>query len=443
MKWNPAMKSKMVFLGIILILLGAITTYFHDYTIESQPTINFKEVGNQWSLVKEFTENETSKNTVIGLDFRYANDWTLPMFEFEPVELPPGSNQTYKDVKFLDVNLTSPIGNYTAFRFFLILYQSMMVVFPDYIQVLNQNGGIKVDEGYPKAETQKGETIYYLGKVEHAGVYNITLSLDYMIEDEKVVGPASMKFDWFIVKDSLGKSLFADYFSDADETNSTWRIRTPNNSNLTNPWTAANGIYNYYSSTSDYEGVQTTYVGNSTWNDYTIEVNASYVSGAYGPNIIARLNETSGERYAFGVYPNKDAEGPNKVRLLKFKGWNRSPTILAEAQVTTDTKWHILKIELNGPNIKCYYDGSMVINVSDSSYSSGLAGLETTVRFSLPWQHSPSPPPTIKIYSITSEIFHPYSSFLYAGPAIAIAGTVVTIRGYLSERSKKRRLRKK
>jgi len=440
------MKSKTVFLGLglTLILLGVIFTFFHDYTIESQPTLDFKEAEETWSLVREFTENETSKNTIIGLDFRYANDWTLPMFEFEPVELPPGSNKTYKDVKFLDVKLTNPIGNYTAFRLFLISYQSMMTVFPDYIQVLNQNGGIKVDKDYPKADIQQGETIYYLGKVEHAGVYNITLSLDYTIEDEKVAGPANMKFDWFDVKDTLGNVLFTDDFNDAIKTNSTWRIRTPNNSTLTNPWTVANGIYNYYSSTSDYEGVQTSYVGDSAWSDYTIEVNASYVSGAYGPHIVARLNETSGERYAFGVYPNKDApEGSNKVRLLKFNGWNRSPTILAEAPMTTDTRWHILKIELSGPNIKCYYDGLMVINVSDSSYSRGLAGLETTVRFSLPWNHSPSPPPWIRIYSITTEISHPYSIFLYVGPAIAITGTVATITGYLSGRSKKRRLGKK
>lgn len=436
------MKSKIVFLGLILILLGAIITSFRDYTIESQPTPDFTEAEEQWSLIREFTENETSKETTMSLDFRPGSDWVLDMFEFEPVELPPGSNETYSDVKFLDVNVTNPMGNYTVFRFFLILYQSMMTVFPDYIEVLNQTGGIRVDEGYPKADTQQDETMYHLGKVEHPGVYNITLSMDYTIFDQKVVGPASMKFDRFTVKDPLGKPLFADDFGDATKTTSTWRIRTPN-SNLTSPWTAANGIYSYYSSTSDYEGVQTSYVGNSTWNDYTIEANASYVGGAYGPHVIARLNETSGERYAFGVYPNKDAEGPNKVRLLKFKGWNRNPTILAEAQVTTDNKWHILSVDLNGPNIRCYYDGLMVINVSDSSYSSGLAGLETTVRFSLPWNHPPSPPPMIRIYSITSEVFHPYSGFLYAGPAIAIAGTAVTITGFWSGRSKAQRLRRK
>jgi len=247
------------------------------------------------------------------------------------------------------------------------------------------------------------------------------------------------------VKDSLGNSLFSDDFSDANKTTSTWRIRMPGNlslEDLASPWTAANGVYSYYSSTNQYEGVQTSYIGNSTWNDYKIEANTSYVSGAYGPHIVTRLNETSGERYAFGVYPNEDAEGPNKAKLLKFDGWNQRATTLAEVQVPTDSQWHTLIMDMNGPNIKCYYDGAVVINVNDSSYSTGLAGLETTVTISLPWRHPPSPPALVYIYSVTSDVFHPYSGFLYAGAAIAVAGICVTAAGLWSGRRKTRRLRK-
>ena len=441
------MKLKIVALGLSLILLGFIVTALRDYTIESEPTIDFAELENKWSLTREFTENEASKEANISFDFRPGADWVLDMFEVEPVELPPVNGTFYNDVKFLDVNVTSPMGNYTMFRFFLVLDQTsnLMTVFPDYIEVLKQTGGIRVDEGYPRAEILQDATMYDLGKVEHAGLYSITLSMDYPILDQMIMGPTRMKFDWVNVTDSLGNRLFADDFSDANKTTSTWRLRMPVNSSLedlASPWTVADGIYSYYSSTNQYEGVQTSYVGNSTWSDYKIETNTSYIGGAYGPHIVARLNETSGERYAFGVYPNGDIEGPNKAKLLKFDGWNRRPTTLAEAQVLTDTQWHTLSMDLTGPSIRCYYDGALVVNVNDSSISSGLAGLETTVMISRPWRHLPSPPADVIVYSVSSDVSHPYSGLLYAGASIAVTGTCVTAAGLWIGRKKTRRLRK-
>lgn len=428
------MKKAFLVFGAILLLLGLVLLFAHRIPVELSETTH-ETVENQWSLSKTI-----SVPTNISLSFRPSSEWSIPAFE-EPIELPPGSGDWYNsNVKELQVNITNPQGNSTAIGIYLVCdpYGATPVtMFPNYFAVLSQDGGITIDAGYPKAGYLQGENVVHLGRVSEKGVYTVTLVLPYELQDMEVVGSTDMRYDYVSVKDNNDNTLFGDEFSNSTQTTAQWVVRnSPSDGNSETLWSVSDGQYKYYSSGVD--GMQISYAGDQTWTDYTVEANATYRAGMYGPNIMARLNVTNGSRYSFGVYPDARAGGPNKAVLLKFRDWSRPPTQLGEAVVTTDTNWHNLKMKLNGGSIKCYYDGIEVINAVDYNYTSGLIGLQTDAKTTWPWQHSPAPPEVLSLYETVSNPTYPYSQLLYAGSATMIVGALVTGEGI--RRSKRRKI---
>lgn len=416
------MKKAFLVSGAILLLLGLVLLFAQRIPVESTETTH-ETVEDQWSLSKTI-----SVPTNISLSFRPSSEWAIPAFE-EPIELPPGSgNWYYTNVKELQVNITNPQGNSTAFGIYLVCdpYGATPVtMFPNYSAVLSQDGGITVDAGYPKVGYLEGENVVHLGRVSEKGVYTVALVLPYELQDYEVVGSTDTRHDYVNVKDSGDNTLFEDEFN---LTTDHWVVRNSTSDVDSGAlWSVSDGQYKYYS--SDVDGIQISYAGDQTWTDYTVEANATYRAGMYGPSITARLNATSGSRYSFGLYPDARAGGPNKARLLKFQDWSRPPIQLGEAAVTTDTNWHNLKMRLNGGSIKCYYDGIEVINVVDYNYTSGLVGLQTDAKSAWPWPHSPAPPLVISLYETVSNSTYPYSQLLYPGLATIVVGAVVTGEG--------------
>jgi hypothetical protein len=160
-------------------------------------------------------------------------------------------------------------------------------------------------------------------------------------------------------------TLYTDQFDNPTYTQNRWTTTA-------GTWTVSSGIYSVTSATNQYS---LTYTGNSTWTNYTIETKGRATSGSYSAQISARLNPTTGARYALWLYPST-AGGPNMARLAKFTSWtNWSP--IGEASIITDNNWHLLRMELNGNNIKCYYDNTLIINAVDSSLTSGPVTFET------------------------------------------------------------------
>lgn len=160
--------------------------------------------------------------------------------------------------------------------------------------------------------------------------------------------------------------LFSDDFTDASWTSSHWTIRSGS-------WTVGSGYYNMAGQAGQ---LLETGSGDQTWTNYNVETRVRYISGQYTGELSARLNPTAGSRYSLVLYPNLD--GPNKAMLVKFSSWqDLSGTILGQTTVTTDTNWHTLRMELNGGNIKGYYDGVQIFNVNDNSYTSGKVSLES------------------------------------------------------------------
>ena len=160
-------------------------------------------------------------------------------------------------------------------------------------------------------------------------------------------------------------TLFADDFNNSTWTQSHWTTQA-------GTWTATNDTYNVAGESGQYA---IAYAGNSSWTNYTVESKVKGISGLYSAQIGARLNPSTGARYALWIYPSS-AGGPNIIRLAKFTSWtNWSP--INQASIVTDNNWHVLRMELNGSSIKCYYDGNLVINVADSSFTTGPVTLET------------------------------------------------------------------
>ena len=161
-------------------------------------------------------------------------------------------------------------------------------------------------------------------------------------------------------------TLFSDDFSNASWTNSHWTV-------LSGSWTVNNGYYNMV-------GVPQqpiyTYASDSSWSDFAVETKVQYISGDYTGELNARVNPSTGSRYSLLVCPNLG--GPDKVLLIKFSSWqDTAGTLLGQATVTTDTNWHIVRMELSGNTIKAYNDGRLVFDVIDNSYSSGTVGFES------------------------------------------------------------------
>jgi hypothetical protein len=430
------MKKALLAVGMILLLTGIILLSATKTSYESVETTH-EIIRNQevWSMSKTI-----SVPTNISLSFRPDSDWSIPAFE-EPWELPPGSNQTYNNVKQLEVNITNPQGNFTTLGIYLVCDLSSstpVTIFPDYFSILDQSGGITVDSGYPKVGYLEEENVVHLGKTHDSGLHVVTLVLPYELQDEEVVKPTGMQYDWVNVTDNGDNIPFSDEFNDYNWTSEHW---TGLDSGIGEYWNVSDGHYTYYSSGE--EGVETTYVENRSWTDCTIETSAAFGSGVYGPRITARFNATSGERYSFGVYPDARAGGPNKVRLWKFLSWSRPPIQLAEAEVVTDTNWHILKMTLNGSSIECYYDNVLVIDVEDHDFTSGLVGLEAHAKASLLDQRPPSPPIAIALYETVSNTIYPYSQLLYIGLATTIVGVAVVVGSIIPRHRRKADFRKR
>jgi hypothetical protein len=160
--------------------------------------------------------------------------------------------------------------------------------------------------------------------------------------------------------------LFSDDFSNSSWTSSHWTVRS-------GTWTVSNGYYNMAGSSGT---VLVTYAGNSSWTNYVAEARTRFVSGEYTGDLSARVNPSTGSRYSFIICPAED--GPNKAMLVKFSSWqDQTGTLLGQTTLTTDTNWHTVKMELNGTQIKCYYDGSLKFSISDGSFSSGLINFES------------------------------------------------------------------
>lgn len=163
-------------------------------------------------------------------------------------------------------------------------------------------------------------------------------------------------------------TLFTDDFSSASLTSSAWTVRTGN-------WTVNDGYYRVVGTEGELASAFT-YTGDN-WFNVNVETRTQYIKGDFSGELSARLDPNVGSRYSFILYPSS-VNGPNHAALVKFSSWADTIGIfLDQGTISTDTNWHTIRMELEGSNIRCYYDGTLLFDVSDSSFTNGRVALES------------------------------------------------------------------
>jgi hypothetical protein len=140
-------------------------------------------------------------------------------------------------------------------------------------------------------------------------------------------------------------------------------------------WTVSGGVMQGTGSANQYSYA---YV-NATpqWTDYAVQGRIQLPAGSFGGGLGGRVNPTTGAHYGAWVYPSGSPGGSNMLKLWKFRGWTDiggGPyTGVPMQQVSlpaVGTGWHTLQMTFIGSRILVYYDGTLMIDVTDNNYDS-------------------------------------------------------------------------
>jgi hypothetical protein len=118
--------------------------------------------------------------------------------------------------------------------------------------------------------------------------------------------------------------------------------------------------------------------GDPLWTSYTVAARVRPLSLAESAGIVFRYH-TNHHYYAFTISGGKRArlalKSPfeNKFRTVEWKE-------LGTAEISYDVKqYHELKVENDGPKIRAYFDGKLIIEASDTEILNGRAGLTANI----------------------------------------------------------------
>jgi hypothetical protein len=105
-----------------------------------------------------------------------------------------------------------------------------------------------------------------------------------------------------------------------------------------------------------------------------VQAHVQYPSGAFGGGLVGRLNPSTGTRYTAWVYP-----GTSVLNLLEWSDWDSWASLTSAAIPAVGEGWHDVEMDFSGNRIRVYWDGGLLIDVTDSSspYLSGGIGFDT------------------------------------------------------------------
>ncbi|HEY6348997.1 MAG TPA: family 16 glycoside hydrolase [Candidatus Angelobacter sp.] len=164
----------------------------------------------------------------------------------------------------------------------------------------------------------------------------------------------------------VGTLLLNDNFSEGN--NSNWLISPLGHGA---DWSVANGFYSY-----DGAGATQTYTGSQSWTDYSFSADFQLSSTNNWPGgIRTRLNLSTGGGYAIWFYP-----GSGFIRLYSVGQWSIDAgfSTLAQASMNFDTNVHNIRIDSQGTTVKVFYDNALIIQVTDSRFTSGGVALDVS-----------------------------------------------------------------
>ena len=165
----------------------------------------------------------------------------------------------------------------------------------------------------------------------------------------------------------VGDLLFADDFSSGNANN--WFISPLG---LAANWSVVNGAYVYNGG-----GHTQSYTGNPAWTDYSFSTDIKLASTSNFPGgFRARVNLNTGGGYGVWLYP-----GNGLIKLFSIGQWNidgGSLSLVAQAPYAFDTNVHNYRIDLQGSDIRVFVDNVQVIQVTDTTFTSGVIALDVS-----------------------------------------------------------------
>ncbi len=111
----------------------------------------------------------------------------------------------------------------------------------------------------------------------------------------------------------------------------------------------------------------------TAWTDYSVQAQVQFPSGAVGGGLAGRLNPTTGARYTVWVYPDTSL-----LRLIEWSDWDSWSQIAEVSIPLVGNTWHTAKLDFSGSRIRVYWDGGLLIDAVDSTYTSGGISLDTS-----------------------------------------------------------------
>ncbi|MGH9844345.1 MAG: hypothetical protein ACREEM_36950 [Blastocatellia bacterium] len=118
--------------------------------------------------------------------------------------------------------------------------------------------------------------------------------------------------------------------------------------------------------------------GDPLWTSYTVSAKVRPLSLAEAAGIVFRYH-TNRHYYVFSITGGKRARLALKLPVeqkIRVVDWKE----LGAAEVNYDVRqYHELKVENDGPKMRAYFDGKLVIEASDSEILNGRAGLTANI----------------------------------------------------------------
>jgi alpha-L-arabinofuranosidase len=140
------------------------------------------------------------------------------------------------------------------------------------------------------------------------------------------------------------------YAQDPDAGMKGWRIRGGD-------WTAKDGALQQTAAGSDRRAT----IGDPTWQDYTLTLKARKISGAEGFLILFHAQDQRN-----WLWWNIGGWGNTRHGIEQSTGGSKSNLGAEVAGHIETNRWYDLRVELNGPRIRCYLDGKLIHDLQDS-----------------------------------------------------------------------------
>ena len=144
---------------------------------------------------------------------------------------------------------------------------------------------------------------------------------------------------------------------------------------LLSNWDASSGAAAYNGG-----GHTQLYAGSPAWTDYKVEVKFKLDNGSNHPGgIRGRVDVSTGAGYAAWLYPSQGV-----IKLFRATAWHIDTsglTLLSETPVTggiASGAFHTLALAFSGSQISVVYDGTTVIQATDSTLAAGAVALDVS-----------------------------------------------------------------